>query len=159
MQDAFDLFSKNRYPSQDSKAKAEATGSNSNASVQSRKRKNVENIVVESKKKKLNEHSVDNESPSTSNIRENEQNMLNTSLTNTCYKFGCCYCDDPNTWTENSNEILDHLTTSHSLNNSDPPFLFRVVQRNNESFESITLENSELNDLLSIEEPSHGHSN
>lgn len=73
-------------------------------------------------------------------------------MTNTRYgiSFAVAIANEPNTWTENLNEILDHLIISHSLNNSAPPVLFRIIQRNNESFESITFEN----DPLSITKPS-----
>lgn len=136
----------------------------SNTSVQPQKRKNNETIVGvdESKKTKSNEHSTKDESPSTSNDRsnnkENEKNPQNSSgekpMASTNYMFSCYYCDDPNICNDNLNEIFNHCTTYHSLNNSASPFLFQIVDRNSRSIESFTLSNSELIDLLSIEKPS-----
>lgn len=81
LQDAYENFVQNQFPSRKSKAKIKATSNDSNettktdsnTSVQRRKRENNENIadVVESKKSKAkklksNEGSTNDESPSTS---------------------------------------------------------------------------------------------
>lgn len=66
--------------------------------------------------------------------------------------FSCYYCDDPDTWNENLNEIFNHWTISHSASS----FLFHIIHEFNNPFNSfkfITLTNIQLKKLLSIKIP------